>query len=514
MERAKALALLAAVASGAVACGLNQEGVPPPEGTLFYPASAVVDATDRWLYVSNSNADLRYNDGTVVVLNLGSQIDDPGSPDQPIVYGAEDDRAGDWKDCASGDYVKTPRALSEEAHYCCRDRLDPSILNCDERAYIAKRRTIRVGSFAAGMLVQTPKCPAMACECREPAATGNPAHRRRLFVAVRGNTSITWADINEDADPPQLKCNEATDDGGGLTECDADHRVVATNNLPSASFSVDPNRPLTRLPDEPYAMAVDDDSGLMYVGHLTGNAALPYTGGFSLFDVSPLGDAFPWPRFVNPFPSPFAPNSNGSVGITSLMWRKESGTVYATSRYTTAVTGLGTLLAATVCGEGGVRDLPAYPNGQFYDTMVAGAETRGIQFVGDRAFVLQRTPPALIEFDASHNPVAILETCSSPTFLYKHDAGRGDRLFVNCFDTGEIYVFNPVATHLERQFQIGRGPAGLVFPNRAENQKVAFVVGFGDNNISVVDLDPAKDPARTTEYHVIQRIGFPSTVPR
>jgi hypothetical protein len=36
------------------------------------------------------------------------------------------------------------------------------------------------------------------------------------------------------------------------------------------------------------------------------------------------------------------------------------------------------------------------------------------------------------------------------------------------------------------------------------------VVGFGDNNISVVDLEPGS----ATEYHVIQRIGYPSTVPR
>jgi hypothetical protein len=51
----------------------------------------------------------------------------------------------------------------------------------------------------------------------------------------------------------------------------------------------------------------------------------------------------------------------------------------------------------------------------------------------------------------------------------------------------------------------------MVFSTSPINHKpIAYVVGFGDNNISVVDLDPTSP----TEYHVIQRIGFPSTVPR
>jgi DNA-binding beta-propeller fold protein YncE len=58
-----------------------------------------------------------------------------------------------------------------------------------------------------------------------------------------------------------------------------------------------------------------------------------------------------------------------------------------------------------------------------------------------------------------------------------------------------------------KTFLVGRGPSGLVFD---KPRKVAYVVGFGDNNISVIDLMPG----RTTEYSVIQRIGFPRTSPR
>jgi len=58
-----------------------------------------------------------------------------------------------------------------------------------------------------------------------------------------------------------------------------------------------------------------------------------------------------------------------------------------------------------------------------------------------------------------------------------------------------------------KTFLVGRGPSGLVFD---EPRKVAYVVGFGDNNISVIDLDPAHE----TQYHVVQRIGFPRVTPR
>ena len=61
----------------------------------------------------------------------------------------------------------------------------------------------------------------------------------------------------------------------------------------------------------------------------------------------------------------------------------------------------------------------------------------------EHAFVLQRSPPALIRFQDQYTPTDILETCSSPTFLDKYDSGVGARLFVTCFADGEIYVFDP-----------------------------------------------------------------------
>ncbi len=82
---ARALGLTALVLS-TWACTLSQNGVTPPSDTFFYPTSGAMsrlparprhqpdrDPAAQWLYVANSNADLRFNDGTLVMANVGDR---------------------------------------------------------------------------------------------------------------------------------------------------------------------------------------------------------------------------------------------------------------------------------------------------------------------------------------------------------------------------------------------------------------------------------------------------------
>ena len=78
---------------------------------------------------------------------------------------------------------------------------------------------------------------------------------------------------------------------------------------------------------------------------------------------------------------------------------------------------------------------------------------------------------------------------------------------MTCFEAGQIYVVDPKLPGVVGVIEAGRGPAGLKFSN---DGKRAYVIGFGHNNISVVDLDPGSP----TQYHVIHRLGFPSVLPR
>ena len=85
---APALALLLAACAGLSGCGLNQAGVTPPADTIAFPASAVLDREGDWLFVTNSNADLRYNDGSLVAFSLDRLTKDrePYDPKAPKPY--------------------------------------------------------------------------------------------------------------------------------------------------------------------------------------------------------------------------------------------------------------------------------------------------------------------------------------------------------------------------------------------------------------------------------------------
>jgi hypothetical protein len=506
--RACALALtLASVA----ACSLSQEGVMPPADTFFFPSSGFMAPEGRWLYVANSNADLRYNDGTLVTVNVGEDLG--------YQVGAASDRQRSWGACAQADYVNPlPRT---DAPICCWDALDSNILNCDERRYVQPDATVRIGSFAAGMAWQ-PSCAGDPCSS---GACASGVGEGRLFIGVRGDTSLTWVDVSpgDGTSAPTLHCRE---DGatGSLAECT--QKITETlSDLNSAA--TDPNPPQIGLPDEPYALQVDPALGLLYVGHLVGNTSVANSGGISLFAIGG-----PTPKFVGPFSSPFPANAGGSLGVTAITLHKSySGgsdhELFVSSRYVPLVSsmvpyipGEPPQLTTFACGT---SDLVVLSAGETLNSGLTGSEMRGVEFLDpsasgtpQRAFALQRLPPYLVTFDITQNqsgaviPVvsSLIETCSSPTFLYKYpETGDDSRLYVSCFDTGEIYVFDTHGPSLVTTLQAARGPAGMVFDPA---QNVAYVLDFSHNDVAVVDLKRGSP----TEDHVIQRLGFPSISPR
>ena len=519
--RASLLTLAALVPLGATACALNQQGVPPPLDRISFPGSALADPDGRWLYVANSNADLRFNNGTLVALDLEA---------------AAADRSAKWQVCPGADYV---RADSDPAP-CCWDYLDHSILDCDERKYIPQDSTIEIGSFSAGMAFQPftePKCPAATASVSSDQANFNAPQDRhdcnthcpgdsvdgRLFIGVRGDSSLTYVDTTRVADPmlgtrPHFS---TCPDVGPLSAC----RVL---NMPGPVGLTPPGSTpaVTLVPDEPYALALNASQDLLYIGHLRGDVNHPNTGGISLFDVSrPASGASTTtniPQYAGSSGALFPADANGNFGVTSLTLRGDQ--VYASSRYTASAVNVIPSLDAPSCPPQDPTTITLSPGSDAYASPLVGTEIRGIQFLANnRAFVLQRTPPALVGFDMSNADTAspnfpsdIIETCTSPTFLQSYDTGEGLRLYVTCFDAGQIYVFDPTIPRLVTVIDAGRGPAGLAFAPRVQNpraptgQQLAFIVGFTLNDVAVLDLTPGSD----TQYHVIQRFGFPSLVPR
>jgi hypothetical protein len=530
--------------TAAPACKLNQQGVPPPLDRIAFPASALVDPDGHWLYVANSNSDLRYNDGTLVAVDLDASVRDR--------FGASDYHPT-WKVCAGADRVR----VDTDADPCCWDFLDHIVLNCDERLYIPPASTVKIGSFSAGMQFQAftedgcdPGLDAeqataslrMSAKDRHQCNANCPSEPvdGRLFIGVRGNSSLTYVDTSrvDDSsltlavDPgmaqpaprrrPVFSCSDPAS---------TDPAVCQVTQTPTPSAPGNTDQPL-HVPDEPYALVLDESTDLLYVGNLRGDTAHPQTGGISLFDVSRSSPRTP-PTFIGATSAFFNPDVNNAFGITSLTLRS-NGHVYACSRFGVNAVDVRPTLDGT-CNES-LDNISLVVGSDVYSTPLIGAEIRGIQFLPDpggvpaedsnqppqaaRAFVLQRLPPALVEFDASTDPRAfgnfpskVIETCAGPTFLQAYDAGEGTRLYVTCFDQGQIYVFDPYVPRLISVINAGRGPAGLAFPRtfRADRpERLAYIVGFSANDIPVLDLTPGS----STQYHVVQRIGFPSLEPR
>jgi hypothetical protein len=517
--------------AGLPACGLNQEGVPPPRDRIVYPASARLDSHGQWLYVANSNSDLRYNNGTLVAVDVEAAEAD---------YDPEHRK---WRVCPRADYVRSydvglDDVDKEGIGRCCWDYLDHTVLDCDERKYVHGASTIEIGSFAAGMEFQETETmdfpqPAQTrhqCSYLRPAPQGDAGVDAsgeagaeadggggaaadggvdaiaptvtpgRLFIGVRGNSSITYIDTKADSSSgaPLLSCGSATKDSKA---CSIAQTVFQTNKT------------TLTVPDEPYALYLDKSADLLYAGHLRGDTAHPDTGGVSLFDVARKNPDRP-PVYLHSSRGFFPADQNGFFGVTSLTFNADDQRLYATSRYTPMAVGLSTSIdPQRVCS-----DDPIFVSASSvpFSSPLAGGEMRGLQFTSPkRAFALQRVPPALIGFDVTGGilgnvPTDIVETCAAPTFLQPSPKGTEKRFFVTCFEAGQIYVVDPAIPGVVAVIEAGRGPAGLVFPENPTTPARAYIVGFGHNNVSVVDLQPGS----RTQYHVIQKLGFPSVLPR
>jgi DNA-binding beta-propeller fold protein YncE len=458
----------------------------PPVDRFFFPASVAVDPTGDWLYVVNSNSDLRYNAGTVVAVDLRL---------------AREDRARtDWPRCPTSAYVPP---LSGPARVCCQDFIDQGITNCDERGYIAADTTVSTGSFGGTVVVQD----------LAPGGTD-----RRLFVAVRAEPSITFVDVSLAGGRASMRCNDA-----GASP----HALCGDAWRLRAGPIQDDGLPLA-LQEEPHAMVLDDGLGVIYIAHLgTFEQGRQLIRGVSVLDV--CAPAARKPRLASALEN--ASPRSGSLGITAMVPARPGdplGILYATEEFTSNIVEVRFREPEQARCDPGVspeRLLDMVPGRRFSSSIFGtrGADLRGLLMPppGDRAYVLHKeyadrlhaeyNPPSVVAIDRTldqrgdplNRPIALVEVCTGPTQLAWHDAGRGPRLFVNCFEGGQVYVVDPGLMVIDAIIEVGAGPADLQFS--PSDPAIAYVAGFANNNVSVIDLRPGTP----TEYRVTQRIGFP-----
>ena len=505
---ASAVLLLSVAAIGG-GCNFGQNGIAPPTNRIFLPAALAADPEDDFLYVVNSNSDLRFNAGTVVALPALKPSDAAAIRALPTTL-----------PCSKTRFSRT-EAVPDD--FCCVDMLDSNIINCNEPHYVQSDATIEIGSFGSAIALQS--------YYRGP--DDDRELVRRLFVAVRAEPSITYADVTVDDTNPNAKKLSMRCTGpkqNGPTQpinafCEDTWKLRRRGGATPGSFD---------LPEEPHALAYDDVLKALYVGHLTvvANGAVQ-GGGVSTLDVcNPEGDSPV--RFAGLAQKTFIPAGlSQAVATLSLVDPANPTTlpvdpanptlVYATARNTTAISGMA--LSSPLhskCGDPQRDDLTLVPAESFYSSafLPHGADIRGILFSADRpeAYVLHRNdsdtsanPAAIVVLDRhllpdgtpANTPIDILEICGGPTSMQMHNAGRGNRIYVTCYDDGQIYVVDPDALVVAAVIDTGAGPTSLVFPKR--DPGVAYIANYANSHLSVIDIAPGNP----TENHVILRIGLP-----
>lgn len=465
----------ALVACGVTACdfGRGKSGVTAPLDRIFLPSGAAVVNSGRSLLVVNSNSDLRYSTGTVLPLDLQA---------------AAEDRAKVWPTCPAVDY----RPLKAAGRLCCKDVLDSRVLNCDERPYADTSATVRMGSFGTAPVLQT--------------FTRNGEQVERLLFGVRADPSITFVDATAVEGKTQLRCTDRADDTSGNPKCEG---VFKVQDGKAEGREVD-------LPEEPFNLHIDTDLGVMYVGHLV--------GGISAMDVCGADMGLP-PRLAGVLFVAYAGQPSGGVtSITPSNPGNPLAPVFTTARSGFSIGQVFLQAGAAVnapCSKETARDLSLVAALPASATAFVprGGDTRGIIYQPNRgrAFILYHNTPgnpaALSRVRVAKDdlgrlafaPAESIDVCAGPSQLLEHVGGRGSRLYVTCFDSGQVYVIEPDSMVVAEAIDVGRGPSMLMFDE--SNKSIAYVTGFIDNNVSVIDLR-VNSP---TESRVIQRIGFPRT---
>lgn len=420
--------ILLACASTALvsACTASAEEVRPPEDQIFFPTGAAVSPDDSLLFVASANSELRYDSGSITVMDLGAvdQVSNAWTTSQTIPDGCSQDP----------DHIET--------------------LICDEASFIKPNTGARVGNFATDIAVQDFK-------------TGGPL---RLIVPTRGDPSVAWIDW----DGTKLSCNTS---GENFALCDENHRLAYVHNDPNVGL----------LPEEPFGAFAGKDFAI--VTHLTTGAITlidsPPGGMASIADV--LSGLFA-PDPLTGIRGSTGVAGRGDSGLIYVGARSEDRiqtlTVGRPANSDIAppyiIPEEYFFLDSVGANAGGSSDTRG---------MVFSANGDRMYLINRRPPSLQIYDTSLDATGAPRNKgIAATDLCREASTLAVMDAGDGDRAYVSCFQDGELYIVDPRGqSSVEDIVSVGRGPYAVA---AAPTRKKVYVTNFLEDTIAVVDVSP------------------------
>jgi hypothetical protein len=497
------------------------EGVAPPAERVYFPVGLALDTESRFLYVANSDFDLQYNAGTLQSFDLeelrarvprGCVADDDCSSEEFCDLDPTSENLGlPSKTCvpSEGEFAGMPCGAFGERP--AADRLlapgrcgyiDPVAVQDGGPAIAVD--SVEIGAFARELIYRR-----------------NPNGEGRLFATVAGDATLHWIDTVDGT----LQCGQANNDGA----CDDRHRA-----------GDDPERENTRdlrLLPEPFALDASVDGRAILVSNQTSGAVSLFMNDWS--DAGPVlefavGDLPSRPvgvahvgtsllTLVDPEYSPgflvtFRNSANvvlvkvyddarsdparpfaRAVGSSSIsinsVGTDSRGIVVDSSARTQAELACGTQFgvdAACLTDEA----CRAAVDPGFFDCL------KQVTDVPFDVYVANRTPPSLLVGQThpvtndngtddlpAFNQSIPLTAGPSRVVLGSIINAQGElerRVFVVCFDSRRIFIYDPVRRTVEAEVTTGRGPHALAVDTR---HGLAYVGHFTDSFIGVIALD-------------------------
>jgi hypothetical protein len=519
-------------------CFSSSDGTSPPLDSLYFPVGLSVLGDAQYLAVANSDYDLHYNAGSLVLLDLeqirartavpcstdmdcdaASMCDAPPLDDQTAAPAGNIwsyvcvDRDGPYAGKPCRDMPE--RSLSDRLTYPGRCQ------HLDLAAAGLLRDGVKIGAFATDVLQQ---------ERPADVDSSDPNEVQRLFVPVRGDATLHWLSVSADG---RLECGQRGNSGA----CDDYHRVGDDPDQENA-------RDL-RLDPEPFAVASSKGGdAIVITNRTTGRVALfvndwlsapklkSVLSGLHLFPVGIA--ALPPPAYATlpsapgkPADSAYAPGflvsfsnaaevdllryfKNGDSGADPyLTLASRSGIFVNSSGFDSRGIAVDASTRSQVESEcatrfgvepGSASPDSASPDG-YRECLSAAASTPVDVYVANRApasLVVGRTRPALNAVETSEIPEfydSIPLTLGPSRVLTgqvtvgtRADGSRvlEPRVFAVCFDSERIFVYDPARRRLETEIATGRGPHAVAIDPA---HGLLYVAHFTDSYIGVISID-------------------------
>ncbi|MEO6775725.1 MAG: YncE family protein [Kofleriaceae bacterium] len=412
---------------GLAACTASADEVSPPRDQFYFPTGLAISPDDSRLFVTNANSELRYDSGSVNVLDLDRV----------------DEAVANWT---------TSQTMPDK---CSQDPDRSETLICDETQFMIPDAGARIGNFATSLGVQD---------------TGNGD--LRLMIPTRGDPSITWIDY----DGAKLQCNSR---GMDFDLCDDAHRLSYVHDDPDVAY----------LPEEPFDVFVDSPGQFAVVTHLTtGDVTLvnsPIGENATIADID-VGLFAPSPLTGLIGSTGAAGRSSPDGDIIYVGARSEDR--IQTFTVGRPVNGADPFL---IQGNYFFLDSVGANAGSSSDTrgMTFSPDGNRMYLVNREPPTLQVYDTSLKPTGFPANVgLGASDICRQASNLTALDTGNGVRIYITCFSDGQLYVIDPAGqSSVEDIITVGRGPYAV---KASPTRKKVYVTNFLEDTIAVIDVAP------------------------